>query len=196
MGIQLFSLLCSWSAIIFSIVLLVGKAPMSAEGNVLTIVSICVTLIVGVSVVDSLAVHRHGEQLGLLEHKMEEVEQLKKDMADAKERDDMLRMATYMSWGLALLREEPLAAFEQFQKMLTSALDDKRYVDEANKAIDFMGHAVNGIKQQLEKDGDSLKHFLKEKHLNRTPEEIQLKANYNVFKDRIDKIYQSIAVLM
>ena len=54
--IQQISLLVSWPVIIFTIIALVGKAPATAEGGALTIVSICVTLIVGVSVVDAIAV--------------------------------------------------------------------------------------------------------------------------------------------
>ena len=192
--IQLISLLVSWTAIIFSIVALVGKAPATAEGGALTIVSICVTLIVGVSVVDSLVVQKHGEKLRQLENNMKKIEQLKKDLEIAKGRDDELRLAIYMSWGLALLHEEPLAAFEQFQKMLKLALEDKKYIDEACKAVEFMEQLVPRIEEDIEKN-DSYRQILQIRIPGKTHEEIKVLSCYATFKDRIDGIYQKIADL-
>lgn len=196
--IQLISLLLSWTAIIFSIVALVGKAPAAAGDGALTIVSICVTLIVGVSVVDSLVVQKHGEKLRQLEKQIMELktqkEELRKSQSETTENAYQVKMGVYVAWGLAMFQMEPISAFEQFQKVLKLALVDNKYVEDASKAVEFMEQLVPRIEEYIVKN-DSYKQLLKIKIPDRTPEEIKVLSCYATFKDRIDGIYQKIADL-
>ena len=196
---KLFSLLFSWTAIIFSIVALVGWAPYTAEGGVLTIVSICVTLIVGVSVVDSLTVFHLNRKLSELERQMRELNTLKEGIVnnrkDADEKLTRAEQGIYISWGVSLFNKEPIAAFEQFQKAFKLALPEPRYMDAAKKAIEFMEQVVPEIEAQIRNDKKTYGTILKLRIPNDVPEDIKVLPYYHLFEARIERIYKAIAAL-
>lgn len=193
------SLLISWTAIIFSIVALVGWAPSTAENGALTIVSICVTLIVGVSVIDSLTVYQLNRKLNELESQMRDLKTLKEEIVnnrkDADEKLTRAEQGIYMSWGLSLFKIEPIAAFEQFQKAFKLALEEQKYMDVAKKAIEFMEQVVLEIEAQIKKDKKAYGTILNLRIPNDVPEDIKVLPYYHLFEARIERIYKAIAAL-
>ena len=121
------SLLLSWTAIILSIVALAGKTEVTGEGGALTIVSICVTMIVGLSVVDSLTVRNIQKRVNRLYDTMKRIEEKEKDFDNKREKQKTsLYISNQVSWGLATLHKYPYTSFRYFMKGLEKSLENKQ----------------------------------------------------------------------
>lgn len=190
--IQLISLLVSWTAIIFSTIALVGKAPATAEGGALTIMSICVTLIVGVSVVDAIAVRetlsRYDAKIDAMTKKMDELSSLNKQFHKTKRQTNLL---LHYTWGLSFSKEQPYTAIAEYWKAIELAASD----NDVKRAKSCIHNLEEVVKRVLEEPKQMADNSNKE-DLNNIPKEVSKEMRessvYSAFAERLDKLITQI----
>lgn len=180
---KLLSLLLSMVAIIISIVCK-WFIPMAVTDGALTLISICVTLIVGLSVVDSLTVHNMHKRMEKLAEKQKELEtqeiRLKEEIA---EQAVTSFVSTYVSWGLALINTQPFTSFGYFIKGLEKALE-KNYTKGISNCLNCMEQVPKVIKQNKGK----IKDEAKKEGCPQLSDAIKQSDAYKLVEDRIDKV--------
>lgn len=120
----LLSLLLSINALALSALALFSKFSCEVIPTaVLSLIGICCTLIVGVSVIDSLIVHNIQKQIDKLSNAQKEIEKQEEDLkCTIKKYEDNSFIGNQISWGLALINWQPLTSFRYFVKGLEKSL--------------------------------------------------------------------------
>lgn len=189
---RLLSLLLSWTAIIFSIVALVGKAPATAEDSALTIVSICVTLIVGVSVVDAIAVHdilgKYNSKMDAMTERLNELSSLDEQLHKTKRQTNLL---LHFTWGLFFSDKQPYMAIAEYWKAIEYAASDND-LKRAKSCINNLEEVVRYVLEEPKQNSDNSN----EEDLNDIPKEVpkgMRESNvYIAFAENIDKLISQI----
>ncbi len=185
------SLLFSWTAIILSIVALVGKTAVTAEGGVLTIVSICVTLIVGVSVVDSLTVHNIQKRIDKLSEEIKKIEEKEKDLENEREKQKAsLYISNQVSWGMATLNGLPYTSFRYFVKGLEKSLEanNQKGINSCLKCMEQVPKVI----ERMKKKGEECDDAGKKKELPAISDIVKELEVYKLVKSRIEKIFEQM----
>ncbi len=109
------SIILSLVALALSFVAITGIHcfEMNVSDSVLTIIGVCTTLIVGVSVVDAITVRR-------LERKIEELDKLEKKVRKQTKQSNIL---FHYTWGMQHWKEHPYTALCDFWKGFTIAAE-------------------------------------------------------------------------
>lgn len=122
--------------------------------TVLTLVGVCATMIVGISVVDAFAVHsalhRTEEKMNELSHKMEELTQLEEKVRKMKKQTNILFNHT---WGLTFKEHQPYMALVHFWRAFCLAAERKD-VKRAKSCVSNALETAYEIKQRKENGGE------------------------------------------
>lgn len=175
------SLFFALIALAFSALALFGKLCLIDLPNaVLSLIGICCTLMVGISVVDAISVRK-------LERKINELDKLKKKV------DKMLNQSNILfhyTWGVQNEKDYPYAALNEFWKgiCIAAKYDD---VKRAKSCLENAEQLLDGIctkqesKDMLSKKGVDL--------LPReVPKEVEESKVYDAFEDRINALIEII----
>lgn len=101
--IKLLSFLFSFIALCLSVYAVSNQYYANIPTTVLSLVGICATIIVGISVVDTFAVHsafhKMEEKMGELSNRMDKLTELEMEVRKMKKKTNML---FHHTWGLVL----------------------------------------------------------------------------------------------
>lgn len=184
---KLISLLLSMVAIIISIVCK-WFIPMAVTDGALTLISICVTLIVGLSVVDSLAVYNMHKRIEKLTEKQKELEAQECRLKEAiAEQAVTSFVSTHVSWGLTFINMQPYTSFRYFVKGLEKALENN-YTKGMRNCLNCMEQVPKVIKQNKE----IIKDKAKKEGCPQLSDAIKQSDAYKLVEDRIDKIFDDM----
>lgn len=145
------NLILSLIALAFSIMAFFsGETGLSSSG-ILAIIGICTTLIVGISVVDTLTIHRLEEKLEKQAKTIDELKELEHKVKQLKNQSNTL---FHHTWGITYLNDSPHLALFEFWKALNSAVktDD---VIRAKQCLENSKTAMQNVDNQ--KSGDTIK---------------------------------------
>lgn len=124
-----------------------------ASSTVLALVGVCATLIVGVSIIDTFALHsiiqKADEKIAEQGKRLEELEKLNDKVSKMRKQTNIL---FHHTWGLALEKEQPYAAFAEYWKAFVQAAQN----DDIKRAKSCLSNAekvVADIKHRKESDG-------------------------------------------
>ena len=135
--------------------------------TVLTLVGICATLIVGISVVDVFAVHsslhKTEEKIDELSRKIEEFQKIEERVRKMKKQTNILFNHT---WGLSFTQHQPYMSLAYFWKAFSLAVESKD-VMRAKSCIRNAIEVANDIKQRKENGSE-----LDESDMERIPTEV------------------------
>lgn len=162
-----------------------GFSPPDATGRALTIVSICVTLIVGVSVVDSLTVLNLQKQIEKLAEKQLELQEIKNTHNKRiEEQENLLYISNQLSWGLALINWQPFSSFRYLVKGLEKSLEIN-HLKGIHSCLMCMENVPKIIKTGKEDFNDDAK----KKGIPKISDEIKSLDSYKLIKIKVDKIF-------
>ena len=185
-------------SVVFSLAALVLSAcAASNQGNadipttVLSVVGVCATLIVGLSVVDFFAVHsvlhRTEVKMNELTQKMEELTKLEDEVQRMRKQTNIL---FHHTWGLSFLEHQPYMALAQFWKAFELTVESKD-VKRAKSCIINALEVADEIKQRRENGGE-----LDEPDMAEIPTEIPNAIKdtdvYCAYEDDIKKLIDTI----
>ena len=123
--IKILTFVFSLAAIGFSVYAVSNQCSPNIPTTVLSLVAICATLIVGISVVDTFAVHsalrRMEDKMSEQAQRMIALDDLEKEMHKVKRQSNIL---FHHTWGLICSRNQPFAALAEFWKALELAAKD------------------------------------------------------------------------
>lgn len=161
------------------------------DSSALSLISICTTLIVGVSVVDVVRLEK-------LEKKIDELKELRRDVDKQKNELEELRdnanIALDANWGFTLVSVKPQTAVVQLWKAIEKSFK-KEDTKRANTCISVLENVIkiiekdNQIKQELRKETDG--HVPIE-----ITESLEYSSLYDTFKSRLEKILQKIETII
>lgn len=176
------SLILSIAAISFSIVALMGHCATTTADGALTIITICVTIIVGVSVIDTLTIHNLEKKIEKLTEKQVEFEAKEKSlnsmMVDQK-------INTNISLGVGLVNWLPFTSFSYFVKGLEKALETNNTNGISNCLL-CMENVPKVIKRSNIKDFDDK---AKKKGIPQISEESRRMEAYKLIYSRVEKVF-------
>ena len=173
-NVSLFIALISISLAIMSFF---GRRYTLSPDTALAIVGVCTTMIVGVSVVDRMAIHD-------IEKRMEKLEDLEKKTDTMKTNANI---ANHVAFGLAYFNWQPEATIKEIYKAIEIAMrvgDAKRTntcVDNLQKLVDLLGKRSEGFSSTQKK-----------KMINSIPKSLENTELYIIFKDKLAKLEKSI----
>ena len=153
---------------------------------VLSLVGVCSTLIVGISVVDAFAVHSAF-------HKMEgKVDELSKKMEELTKQEEKIRklrkqanILFHHTWGLVYANNQPYDALNEFWKAFTSAAKDND-VKRAKVCLENTESTIEDIMRQKEMEG------LDERKISLPiTDELKQTSVYVAFEDRINELLKT-----
>ena len=178
-------------AFAFSLLAFFGVHGQVSDSSALALISICTTLIVGVSVVDVMRLQK-------LEKQMDELKELKKDVEKQKKEIESLRdnanMALDLNWGYTLFSIDPKNAIIKVWKAI-----DKSFEKESTKRVNTCIKVMNTIITNIEKD-PKLIQLLKKETAGNVPIEITESMEnsdiFSAFKTQIEKTLQKIEVII
>lgn len=177
-----YSLILSLVALALSFVAITGIHcfEMNASEAVLTIVGICTTLIVGVSVVDAIAVRR-------LERKIEELDKLEKKVRKQTKQSNIL---FHHTWGIQHWKEQPYTALYDFWRAFSIAAE----TDDIKRAKSCLAN-MEELSSEICGKLHSGKAISKE-DIERVPREVPKSMKdskvYCAFDIRINKLIEKI----
>lgn len=158
--------------------------------TVLSLVGICVTLIVGISVVDAFAVHsafhKIEEKMEKLSKKMEEVEKQEEKIRKMKKQANIL---FHHTWGLIFRETQPYDALNEFWKAFTLASNDND-IKRAKVCLENAENVIEDIMQQKNMNS------FDEKTIPITiSEELKQTSTYIAFEDWINELVNKTSKL-
>lgn len=140
------TLVISLVALALSIISLFGRHSMCVPEVVLTLIGVCTTIIVGVSVVDVLT-------LRSIYQKLDQIKEIERNIEATNERIDVMReqsnMCFHIAWGVAVLSWQPHTAIKECWKSVRIAMS----LEDAQKShscIDITEKIVKRIKERPE----------------------------------------------
>lgn len=193
-GLSITSLCFSLMAIAFSMIALCGdqSAVTHDYNGVLTLVGICATLIVGISVVDFISVRTAFNEIDKrMDSLLERIDRLEKMEGNIENMKTNINIANHVGFGLAFYAWKPEATVKEFYKAIEIALlanDAKR----AHNCVDNLRKLINMLKEER-KDKISLQQ--KDKMKSAIPQTLEKSELYPVFKESLDSLYSSIEML-
>ena len=158
----------------------------------LTIVSICVTLIVGVSVVDAIAVHdilsKYNRKIDAMTERLDELSSLNKQFHKTKRQTNLL---LHFTWGLSFSKEQPYTAIAEYWKAIEfAALNDD--VKRAKSCIHNLEEVVKRVLEEPKQMAD----ISNKEDLNDIPKEVpkdmRESSVYIAFAERVDELIPQI----
>ena len=181
--IKLLSFLFSFVALCLSVYAVSNQYYVNIPTTVLSLVGICATIIVGISVVDTFAVHsafhKMEEKMDELSKKMEEVEKQKEKIRKLRKQANIL---FHHTWGLVFANNQPYDALNEFWKAFTSAAKDND-VKRAKVCLENTESTIENIMQQKEMEG------LDERKISLLiTDELKQTSVYVAFEDRINEL--------
>ncbi len=194
------SLIISLVALTLSVVAIFGihKNIVSFPDLVLTLIGVCATIIVGVSVISAL-------ELLQVTRKLKEIDQIKRDIEATNQRMDETKqdmdvminhanLALHISFGLALMEWQPTVTISECLKGFYIAMREND-ASRAHTCLDTLEKVLGRFK----KDGDILIE-LNRKKADKIPKEIpeeykKLKL-YKVFEERLESVFKEIETLL
>ena len=184
------SFIFSLIALVLSIYALSSQYYTDITTTVLSLVGISVTLIVGISVVDTFAVHsafhKMEEKMGELSKKMEEVEKQEEKIHKMKKQANIL---FHHTWGLIFREAQPYDALNEFWKSFTLASNDND-IKRAKVCLENTENVIEDIIQQKGTDGlDESKISLK------ITDELKQTSTYIAFENLINELVNKTSEL-
>ena len=140
------TLVISLVALALSIISLFGRHCMCVPEVVLTLIGVCTTLIVGVSVVDALT-------LRSIHQKLDDIKKIEQKVNATNERINLMRehsnMCFHLAWGVAVLPWQPHTAIKECWNSVRIAmsLDDPQ---KTHTCVDTTEKIVKMIKKKPE----------------------------------------------
>lgn len=188
--IKLLSLLFSFVALCLSVYAVSNQYYANIPTTVLSLVGICATIIVGISVVDTFAVHsafhKMEEKMGELSKKMEEVEKQEEKIHKMKNQANIL---FHHTWGLIFREAQPYNALNEFWKAFTLASNDND-ITRAKVCLENTENVIEDIMQQKGTDElDESKISLK------ITDELKQTSAYIAFENRINELINKTSKL-
>lgn len=168
-----------WILVIISatgLLLIVPTESIMTEGNILTLIGICTTFIVGAHLVDVM-------RLRDIEKRIEELGKYKKSYIDLEKK---IKISLSVSWSLSYLEMQPYTSFVYMFNALKYAL---KYQDAKRAGICLAGLRKVANKMQKKDDLDCTD---KTKVSLELLDEIKDEYLYNVFKKDIIKIFDDL----
>lgn len=155
--------------------------------TVLSLVGICATLIVGVSVVDAISLRSTLKQM---DEKMIELNKRIDDLSKVGKKVHKMRKQTnilfHHTWGLSFASHEPYAAFAEFWKAFELAAKEGD-VKRAKSCLDNAELTVEDIISR-NSNNEELDVPDMERIPDKTPENIKNTKIYYAFADKVDAL--------
>lgn len=179
-------LLLSLIAFALSVLAFFSNNKLSTDSGVLTLIGICTTLIVGVSVVDTLRLQQLEEKVKKLKETKETVEKMSDKLEKLK---NDANIALDANWGYTLYTIQPHTAIQQVWKGLKLAL----LTDDCKKLKTCM-EVLKHIKEEIKKNGELSKKLNKKLDNNvlMIDEDMKNARLYILVKDELDKLLRGI----
>ena len=197
--VNIFSFMVAFIAFLLSILALFCKGfCFDASSVVLTLIGSCTTLIVGVSVIDSLTLRRTlrdvDEKMKYLtekvEKEVEKAEDLEKHVERLKKQCNIL---FHHTWGLSFCKSDPYQALLEFWTALRKTIEDndiKRAKSCLTNAEMLLDEIINNNQKNISLEYDALKDIP-----SKVPQDMTNKDVYIAFKDRIDELLKRIQLI-
>lgn len=187
------SLIISLVALTLSVVAIFGihKNIVSFPDLVLTLLGVCATIIVGISVISAV-------ELLHITRKMKEIDQIQSELKHAKAKMESMRSKAYLvmhiACGLALKDWQPSTTITECLKGFGIAMQ----VEDAPNAH-FCLDTLEKVIRRFQND-EMILNNLKEGNTYKVPKEIpeeykKLKL-YKVFEKRLESVFEEINVLL
>lgn len=158
---------------------------------VLSLVGICATLIVGISVVDSIvlrsALHKVDEKMEKQAKKMEELSKVEEDLKKTKQRANML---FHLSWGLIIIDNQPCTAFLHFWRGFILAAQEND-IKRAKACIIQAEKLIEDISRKMQERPLSLDNPKRIQEINIT-DDLKESLVYTAFGERAEKMLEKI----
>ena len=162
--------------------------------TVLTLVGICATLIVGISVVDAFAVHnaleKYETKMNELTIRMEALTKLEETVHKMKKQTNIL---FHHTWGLSFSDKQPYAALAEFWNAFQLAAKE----DDVKRAKSCLENAQTVIHDIIERKTSNRK--LDSPDMDKLPTDIpnDLKNSkvYIAFKNSVDELIDDIITI-
>lgn len=165
-----------------------GFSPPDATGRALTIVSICVTLIVGVSVVDSLTVLNLQKQIEKLAEKQLELQEIKNTHDKRiEEQENLFYISNQLSWGLAIINWQPFSSFCYLVKGLEKSLEINHL-----KGIHSCLTCMENVPKIINTGKEDFNDAARKKGIPKISDEIKSLDSYKLIKSEVDKIFNEM----
>ena len=164
-------------ALALAIMSLYGSRIALSADSALAVVAVCTTMIVGVSVIDRMAIHD-------MEKRLDNLNGIEKEIEDMKTNANI---ANHVAFGLAFFAWKPENTIREIYKAIEIAMktDD---VKRAYTCIKNLQTLIDILKNR--KVSDEEKRKIMGNNLDVSETEL-----YPVFKEAIDKLYKSIEEL-
>ena len=186
-----FCIFCSLIAVVFSVLALCGHHCMRLDGA-LTIVSICVTLIVGVSVVDAIAVHnilsKYNGKMDAMTERLNKLSSLEEQLHKAKRQTNLL---LHFTWGLSFSKEQPYTAIAEYWKAIELAASDND-VKRAKSCIHNLEEVVRRVSEESKQIADNSNEEALNAIPKEFPKELRKSCVYIAFEKRFDELIGQI----
>lgn len=185
---NIISLLVSISALAISIIALSGKISFFPLPDIiLTLVGICATIIVGVSVYDKIAIHSalklYDTKLQELSEEMDKMSKLEQEMQRTKTSANIL---FHFTWGLVYRHQDSFEALEQFWRALLLSANSGD-IARAKYSLNYAEQLVQEMaSQEIPPKPKSFKIPAE------VPETIIKSDVYCAFESRISKLLEDI----
>ncbi|MBQ8714015.1 MAG: hypothetical protein IJ552_02270 [Prevotella sp.] len=189
--IKTLNFLLSILAVCLSVSVASNQCCINVSSTVLALVGVCATLIVGVSVIDTIALY---STLQKVEKKMTEqnkrLDELGKLDTEIRKMKKQTNILFHHTWGLALEKEQPYAAFAEYWKAFVRAAES----DDIKRAKSCLSNAENVVKDitqrklgrgQLDAPDYGQTLFI-------VPDEIKDTPVYVAFSDKVDALLTNI----
>lgn len=122
--------------------------------SVLSLMGICATLIVGISIVDVFSIHqvleKNEEKMDEFDKKIVELSKLEDDVRKLRKQSNIL---FHHTWGLCFSQKQPYAALAEFWKAFQLAANDND-IKRAKSCLENANESVEDIIRRKEKRGE------------------------------------------
>lgn len=188
--IKLLSFLFSFVALCLSVYAVSNQYYANIPTTVLSLVGICATIIVGISVVDTFAVHsafhKMEEKMGELSNRMNKLTELEIEVRKMKNQANIL---FHHTWGLIFREAQPYDALNEFWEAFTLASNDND-IKRAMVCLENTENVIEDIMQQKGTDElDESKISLK------ITDELKQTSTYIAFENRINELVNKTSEL-
>ncbi len=194
--INILSFVFSLVALVLSVYAVSCHSGASIPALVLSLVGICATLIVGISVIDTIVLrsvlHKVDDKMEEQAKKMEELSKVEEDLQKTKQRANML---LHLSWGMTLSGNEPYTALLQYWRGFSLASQDND-IKCAKACLVKAEILVKDIAGRARKHPLSLDTPSKKLHEICITDELKSSHAYAAFGDRIEKLLKTINSLI